>query len=114
MVVFVSLLGFSRRTFDTWRMSASSFLLFYTFLVISLTSYAAENPGKQGNGNHTVGPEYKIDPDLTDQGNPKGKSFEFKMRLADSKIFRGDDPTLEPDKKPVRMERKICVCASRL
>ncbi|MFT4636805.1 MAG: enterochelin esterase family protein [Verrucomicrobiales bacterium] len=109
MVVFVSLLGFSRRTFDTWRMSASSFLLFYTFLVISLTSYAAENPGKQGNGNHTVGPEYKIDPDLTDQGNPKGKSFEFKMRLADSKIFRGDDPTLEPDKKPVRMERKIFV-----
>jgi iron(III)-enterobactin esterase len=31
------------------------------------------------------------------------------MKLADSKIFRGDDKTLEPDKKPVRTERKISV-----
>lgn len=61
------------------------------------------------NGVFTVGPEYKIDPDLTDRGNPKGKSFEFKMKLADSKIFRGDDTTLEPDKKPVRVERRIFV-----
>lgn len=30
------------------------------------------------------------------------------MRLADSKIFRGDDATLDP-KKPVRKERKIFV-----
>ena len=50
-----------------------------------------------------------MDPDLTDKGNPKGKSFEFTMRLADSKIFKGDDTTLEPDKKPVRKERKIFV-----
>src|ERR1043165_8627326 len=68
-----------------------------------------ENPGTEGDGNFTVGPEYKIDPDLTDQGNPKGKYFEFTMRLADSKIFRGDDSTLEPAKKPVRTERKIFV-----
>lgn len=67
-----------------------------------------ENPGKEGNGNIEIGPEYKIDPDLTDKGNPKGKSFEFSMRLADSKIFRGDDSTLDP-KKPVRVERKIFV-----
>src|SRR6185369_8476493 len=60
-------------------------------------------------GKFTVGPEYKIDPALTDQGNAKGKSFEFTMRLADSKIFRGDDSTLEPEKKPVRKERKIFV-----
>lgn len=67
-----------------------------------------ENSGKEGNGNIEIGPDYKIDPDLTDKGNPKGKSFEFSMRLADSKIFRGDDSTLDP-KKPVRVERKIFV-----
>ena len=64
--------------------------------------------GAEGNGNQVIGPEYKIDPDLTDRGNPKGKSFEFKMPLADSKIFPGDDATLDP-KKEVRRERKIFV-----
>lgn len=68
-----------------------------------------ENPGSEGDGKYTIGPEYKINPDLTDRGNPKGKSFEFAMRLADSKIFRGDDSTLEPEKKAVRTERKIYV-----
>lgn len=68
-----------------------------------------QNPGGDGDGKFTVGPDYTIDPDLTDQGNPKGKSFEFSLRLADSRIFRGDDTTLEPDKKPVRTERKIYV-----
>ena len=68
-----------------------------------------ENPGTEGNGSFTIGPDYKIDPDLTDKGNPKGKSFEFTMLLADSKIFRGDDSTLEPEKKPVRKDRKIFV-----
>ncbi len=62
----------------------------------------------EGNGNFVIGPDYAIDPDLTDQGNPKGKSFEFSMRLADSKIFRGDDTTLDP-RKPVREARKIFV-----
>lgn len=69
----------------------------------------SEKPGPEGNGSFTIGPEYKIDPDLTDRGNPKGKSFEFTMKLADSKIFRGDDTTLEPAKKAVRTERKIFV-----
>jgi enterochelin esterase-like enzyme len=68
-----------------------------------------ENPGKEGDGDFTIGPEYKIDPDLTDKGNPKGKSFEFSMALADSKIFKGDDATLRPEKKAVRTERKIFV-----
>src|SRR2546427_2261992 len=68
-----------------------------------------EHPGTEGEGKYTIGPEYKIDPDLTDRGNPKGKSFEFTMRLADSKIFRGDDSTLEPEKKQVRKERRIFV-----
>jgi iron(III)-enterobactin esterase len=83
--------------------------------LVGLTSRSAfaddgysENPGTQGNGNFTIGPDYKIDPDLTDRGNPKGKSFEFSMRLADSRIFRGDDSTLDP-KKDVRQERKIFV-----
>src|SRR5690606_34108955 len=61
------------------------------------------------NGDFTIGPEYRIDPDLTDRGNPKGRQFEFTMKLADSGIFRGDDPTLEPEKKPVRTERKVFV-----
>ena len=67
-----------------------------------------EKPGLEGNGNIVIGPEYQIDPDLTDKGNPKGKLFQFAMRLEDSKIFRGDDTTLEPSKK-VRKERKISV-----
>ena len=68
-----------------------------------------ENPGSDGDGEFTIGPDYTTDKDLTDLGNPKGKSFEFTMKLADSKVFRGDDKTLEPDKKPVRTERKISV-----
>ena len=68
-----------------------------------------EIPGSEGDGTITIGPEYTTDKDLTDLGNPKGKSFEFKMALADSKIFRGDDKTLEPDKKKVNTERKISV-----
>jgi iron(III)-enterobactin esterase len=67
----------------------------------------AEDPGTDGDGDYQVGPDYKMAPDLTDQGNPKGKSFEFSMPLAQSKIFRGDDPTLQPEKKPVRKERMI-------
>ena len=35
-----------------------------------------------------IGPDYTIDPNLTDLGNPKGNYFEFTMRLSDSKIFR--------------------------
>ncbi|MCC9604297.1 enterobactin esterase [Blastopirellula sp. JC732] len=67
-----------------------------------------ENPGSEGNGDYVIGPDYKIDPDLTDRGNPKGKLFQFNMPLAESKIYRGDDSTLDP-KKPVRKERKIFV-----
>ena len=69
----------------------------------------SENPSSKGDGHHVVGPSYPIDPDLTDRGNPKGRQFEFKMRLADSKLFRGDDTTLESTKKAVRTERKIFV-----
>jgi iron(III)-enterobactin esterase len=67
-----------------------------------------ETPGADGNGDFVIGPDYMLDPDLTDRGNPKGKNFEFSVRLADSKIFPGNDSTLDP-KKPVREQRKIFV-----
>ena len=63
---------------------------FLFICLVGLSSSAAiceEKAGKEGNGNAVIGPDYKIDPDLTDKGNPKGKSFEFSMRLADSKYF---------------------------
>jgi enterochelin esterase family protein len=68
----------------------------------------SERPGTEGNGNFVIGPDYAIAPELKDQGNPKGKLFKFSMRLADSKIFRGDDSTLDP-KKDVKKEREISV-----
>src|SRR2546425_6646123 len=90
--------------------------LFATIALLILLAISAraadrreENPGAEGDGKVTIGPDYQIDPDLTDRGNPKGKSFEFSLRLADSKIFRGDDSTLQPEKKAVRKERKIFV-----
>ncbi len=102
-------------------MSKSPFLSFCTSFTLSIgllgpaiyklpaAGAYTENPGTEGNGSFTIGPDYKIDPDLTDKGNPKGRSFEFSMPLAESKIFRGDDKTLQPDKKPVRKGRKISV-----
>ena len=90
-------------------------LLLFSFSRVGLTTSPAfpdenyiERPGAKGNGNIVIGPDYSLDPDLTDRGNPKGKNFQFSMRLEDSKIFRGDDSTLEP-KKTVRKERKISV-----
>lgn len=78
-------------------------------ILVTIQSRAQEGISAEGDGKHVVGPEYKIDQALTDLGNPKGKRFEFSMRLADSKIFRGDDTTLEPERRPVREERKIFV-----
>jgi iron(III)-enterobactin esterase len=94
------------------RVGISFCLLGLIGLLVHPTNAAesySEKPGAEGDGNFTVGPEYKLQADLTEQGNPKGKFFEFTMRLADSKIFRGDDTTLEPEKKKVRTERKIQV-----
>ncbi|WP_346334817.1 alpha/beta hydrolase-fold protein [Prosthecobacter sp. SYSU 5D2] len=69
----------------------------------------AQNPATDGDGHFTIGPDYQTDPDLTDRGNPKGRTFMFKMALADSQIFQGTDTTLEPERKPVRTERRITV-----
>ncbi|MCD8535665.1 MAG: enterobactin esterase [Verrucomicrobia bacterium] len=68
-----------------------------------------ESPGTWGDGDFTIGPEYPKDPDLGDRGNPRGRFFEFSMKLAESQIFKGDDTTLDPEKKPVREERRIKV-----
>jgi len=100
-----------------WKLKfpAASLLCLAPFSILSIASTSvfaddppSEKPGTKGNGNVTIGPDYTLDPDLTDRGNPKGKAFQFMMPLADSKIFRGDDSTLDP-KKPVRTERKISV-----
>ena len=77
--------------------------------VLGCTTPHSEPLSKEGDGAFVIGPEYKIDPDLTDLGNSKGRYFEFTTRLAESKIFRGDDKTLEPQNKPVREIRKIFV-----
>jgi enterochelin esterase family protein len=92
----------------SWLSRGLIALLLQAYVLTAAESYQ-ENAGSEGNGNFTIGPEYKIDPDLTDRGNPQGKSFEFSMPLADSKIFKGDDTTLQPDKKPVNKTRKIYV-----
>jgi len=107
--MFYTTLMFNKRF-----LSAFSFRFGTMSLIVLLSHFAkaadpfAERPG-EGDGNYTNGPVYSVDPDLTDRGNPKGKSFEFSMALADSKIFRGDDSTLEPQNKPIRKTRKIFV-----
>ena len=68
----------------------------------------SEDPGTEGDGDLTVSSPYARDPDLTDLGSPEGREFNFKMQLADSDIFKGDDATLDPG-KPVRTERNIWV-----
>ncbi|HTL59182.1 MAG TPA: alpha/beta hydrolase-fold protein [Candidatus Limnocylindrales bacterium] len=102
---------FSRFTYPLGRIPSLLPVVMVGFLTWLANGADArmEDPGSDGDGEYQIGPDYKIDADLTDQGNPKGKAFEFSMALADSRIFRGDDPTLQPDKKPVRTERKIYV-----
>jgi enterochelin esterase-like enzyme len=99
----------STRFRSIWTLSfAISSLILFTRPGNGAESYT-ENPGTEGDGLYTNGPAYKIDSDLTDHGNPKGKSFEFSMPLAESKIFPGTDSTLKPAQKPVRKTRKISV-----
>jgi iron(III)-enterobactin esterase len=71
-------------------------------------AFAVEKADPVEKSKIVIGPDYTTDPDLTDKGNPKGKSFTFAMPLADSKIFRGDDVTLSK-RDSIRKERKIFV-----
>jgi enterochelin esterase-like enzyme len=52
------------------------------------------DPGTTGDGDFMIAPPYPTQPDLTDKGNPKGKSFHFTMDSSQSALFKGDDPTL--------------------
>jgi iron(III)-enterobactin esterase len=92
------------------RIARPFFVCFAALLVAGFggAGVAQEKHDTTGNGDFIVGPDYEIDPDLKDKGNPKGQSFEFSMTLADSKIFPGNDSTLDP-KKAVRKQRKIFV-----
>jgi enterochelin esterase family protein len=60
------------------------------------------DPGTDGDGDSTVGPNYTTQSDLNSKGNPKGKSFSVQVT---SKIFDGKDPTLT--KTPVSVTRTI-------
>ena len=102
-----------RHCFRASLTSSTSMALGCLFLGATPCLVEAQEPSSgnlaaTANGNFVIGPEYRIDPDLTDRGNPKGKAFEFAMPLADSKIYKGDDATLDR-KKPIRKERKIFV-----
>lgn len=66
------------------------------------------DPGSEGDGDYVVGPSYEAAPELGDLGAPKGRRFEFSMRLAESRIFDGKDATLDPN-KAVNSERSIVV-----
>lgn len=66
------------------------------------------DPGTEGDGDFELGPNYTTQPDLTDRGAPKGRSFQFSMTLADSEIFDGTDATLD-DNKPINTRRTISV-----
>jgi len=57
---------------------------------------AIGDPGTMGDGDFVAGPTYPTQPDLTDRGAPKGRSFQFTMDSSSSLIFKGDDITLLP------------------
>lgn len=58
-------------------------------------TFPVGDPGVTGDGDFTVNPPYATQPDLTDKGNPKGKSFKFTMDSSKSALFKGDDPLLK-------------------
>jgi enterochelin esterase-like enzyme len=60
-------------------------------------SFPIGDPGTDGDGDVTIKSPYATQPDLTDKGNPKGKSFHFTMDSSKSALFKGDDPTLKPE-----------------
>ncbi len=89
-----------------WGLLAGVATLLLAATISAHSAQAAEAPQ---NGSFVIGPDYAVDPAMTDLGAPKGRTFTFKMRLADSRIFRGDDPSLEPARFPVRTQRQITV-----
>lgn len=70
------------------------------------------DPGPEGDGDSMVGPSYTNQAELGDRGNPKGKSFSFTMKIADSVIFNGKDSTVSASK--VNTTRAINVYIPKL
>jgi enterochelin esterase-like enzyme len=54
------------------------------------------DPGTEGDGDYTIGPDYTDSPDLDMQSVPRGTLYDFTMNSTDSTIYRGDDATLLP------------------
>ena len=77
------------------RIARPFFVCFAGLLVAGFggAGVAQEKHDTTGNGDFIVGPDYEIDPDLKDKGNPKGQSFELSMTLADSKAPHGSSKT---------------------
>ena len=59
------------------------------------------DPGSEGDGDSMVS-NFTIQPDLTDRGAPKGKTFQLSMPLVNSKIFNGKDATVTKGANPTR------------
>ncbi len=66
------------------------------------------DPGSEGDGDYEIGPNPPGQPELGNQGAPKGRRFQFSMALSESEIFDGTDATLDPS-KPVNQNRSISV-----
>jgi len=66
------------------------------------------DPGSDGDGDSMVGPSYTTQTELMDHGNPKGKSFQFTMPLAQSAFYTGKDSALDAG-KPSITTRQISV-----
>ncbi|MEM9646520.1 MAG: enterobactin esterase, partial [Planctomycetota bacterium] len=96
------------RLASIWFMTISTIVTLHERIHGEPLDLSGRSSARVGNGNFVAGPDFTIDPDLTDLGNTPGQLFEFSMRLSDSKIFPGNDSTLDPT-KPVRVERKISV-----
>src|ERR1051325_6414373 len=83
-------------------------ILICLFAALALTGCAttgdknySENPGTEGDGNSTIGPDYKIDSDLTNLGNPTAKSLKERTRRS---IRKGN--RCEPNGKSLFMFRR--------
>lgn len=72
------------------------------------SAQALPDPGPTGDGDSMVGPTYTTQTELMDHGNPKGKTFQFTMPLAQSAFYTGKDPALDAG-KPAITTRQITV-----
>ena len=62
------------------------------------------DPGTEGDGNHTIGPNYQKSSDLEERDVPHGEVFTFFMDSDDSELYDGFDDTLN---NPKSFSRKV-------